>query len=219
MRVSQEELAQELGVSRPTLVAIEKGERDLTVTELKTLSRLFDIPLETLLDDELTTPDKMAARDFSEQSFQKFLNLILQCIKYGADDDGRITKTKLAKLVYLCDFANYYQRLTPISGLQYHKLAQGPVAIEFFDILDTQESICVEKRDKAIMVSLLEQPDDSLLSKEEQRLVQAICKKWKMASTSAIVEFTHQQIPWKVCKNREVIPYSLINNEAPDHVY
>lgn len=217
--VSQEELAKELGMSRPTLVAVEKGERDLTVTELKTLAKLFDIPLEILLDDTLVPYEKVAARDFGEKAFQKFLHLVLLCIKYGADDDGKITKTKLAKLVYLSDFASYYKFLKPISGLQYHKLAQGPVAIEFFDILDTNESICVEKKDKAIMVSLLEQPDDGLLDKGELAVVRAVCKKWRKASTNAIVEFTHQQIPWKVCRDREVIPYALINNESPENVY
>lgn len=219
MGVSQEELAHELGMSRPTLIAVEKGTRDLTVTELKTLAKLFDIPLEILLDDELTTFDKVAARNFSEMSYEKFLSLVLQCIKYGADDDGKITKTKLAKLVYLCDFANYYKHLTPISGLEYHKLAQGPVAIEFFDILDTNESVCVEKKDKAVMISLLEQPDDALLNKEELAVVRAVCRKWRKASTNAIVEFTHSQIPWKVCRDREVIPYALINNEDPKNVY
>ena len=217
--LSQKELSRKLGISRPTLISIEKGGRDITLTELKKISEIFDIPIEIILDEELGTSAKINARNFSKKSFQKFHNLILQCIKYGADEDGKITKTKLAKLVYLCDFASYYKFLNPISGFEYRRLDQGPVAIEFFDIIDSNESICVEKKDKAMMVSLIEQPDDKVLNAEEHKLVQAICKKWKKVNTQEIVDFTHHQIPWAMCKERDVIPYELINMESPENVY
>ncbi len=218
-KLSQEELSKKLGISRPTLASIEKGERDITLTELNKLSEIFDIPVSIILDEELKTSQKIDSSKFSEKALQKFHNLILQCIKYGADEDGRITKTKLAKLVYLCDFASYYKFLYPISGFKYHRLAQGPVAIQFFDILDADESIRMEEKGKAIMVSLLEQPADNILNSEEQKLVQSVCKKWKKANTCEIVAFTHQQMPWAMCKEGEVIPYELINNEAPENVY
>ncbi len=218
--LSQESLSKGLGISRPTLIAIEKGERDITLTELKKVSEIFDIPIEIILDEELRISTKVDSQKFSERAFQKFHNLILQCIKYGADDkDGRITKTKLAKLVYLCDFANYYQFLKPISGFEYRRLNQGPVAIEFFDIIDEDESVNVEKSGKAIMISLVEQPDDTILEVEEQKLIRSVCKKWKKANTKEIVDFTHRQIPWAMCKKRDVIPYELINMESPENVY
>ena len=217
--LSQEELSKKLGISRPTLVSVEKGERDITLSELKKISEIFDIPVEIIMDEEMSVADKVDSQKFSERAFKKFHNLILQCIKYGSGNDGKITKTKLAKLVYLCDFASYYKTLNPISGFEYRRLAQGPVAIEFFDLIETDESICVEKKEKALMISLVEQPDDTVMSRTELNLIQEICKKWKNASTQDIVDFTHKQIPWKVCKDREVIPYTLINNEAPENVY
>lgn len=216
---SQEELSKKLGISRPTLISIEKGERDITLTELKVISETFDIPIEIILDEELSTSEKVDLRNFSVKSFNKFHNLILQCIKYGSAEDGKITKTKLAKLVYLCDFASYYQSLKPISGFEYRRLAQGPVAIEFFDIIDSDQSVKAEESRGAIMISLVEQPSDSLLDKKELALVKEVCSKWQRASTQEIVEFTHKQLPWKICKDREVIPYTLINNEEPENVY
>lgn len=217
--VSQEELAQALGISRPTLVAIEKGKADITLTQLKKLAEFFDIPVEIIMDEEMKDSQKVEMQEHSKKSFQRFLNLILECIKHGADDDGKITKTKLAKLVYLCDFASYYKFLKPISGFEYKRLQLGPVPIEFFDIIDTSEAIGVEKSDKAMMISLAEQPDDSVFSKEELELIKEICKKWKPAKTQEIVDFTHKQTPWAICREREVIPYELINNEAPEDVY
>lgn len=217
--LSQDELSKKLGISRPTLISIEKGERDITLMELKKISEIFDIPMEIIIDEELGTSAKIHARNFSKKSFQKFHNLILQCIKYGADEDGKITKTKLAKLVYLCDFASYYKFLNPISGFEYHKLPQGPVAIEFFDIMEDNESVRVETNGKANMVSLVEQPDDSVFTKQEQELIKVVCRKWKKAKTHEVVDFTHNQMPWKACRDREVIPYTLINNEEPENVY
>ncbi len=216
---SQERLAKEMGISRPTLIAIEKGKRDITFRELKEISRIFDIPIQIILDKDSSLEEKISSQSFTKQAFQKFQNLVLQCIKYGADEDGKITKTKLAKLVYLCDFASYYKLLKPISGFEYRKLAQGPVAIQFFDIVDENESICVESKGRSMMISLNEQPTKGVLDENEEKIVKSVCSKWKGKYTKEIVDFTHNQIPWKVCKDGEVIPYTLINSEDPENVY
>ncbi len=216
---SQDELAKKLGISRPTLISIEKGKRDITLGELKRISEIFDIPLEIIIDKDFSIKEKLDSQSFTKKTFNKFQNLILQCIKYGADEDDKITKTKLAKLVYLCDFANYYKFLKPISGFKYHKLARGPVAIQFFDIIDEDESICVESKGRSMMISLNEQPAKGILNKNEEEIVKSVCSKWKGKNTKEIVDFTHNQIPWKVCKDGEPIPYTLINSEAPDNVY
>jgi len=217
--LTQASLAAQMGISRQTLIHIEKGTREISLSELKKFSEIFDIPTEIILDEEFSVSTKASFQKFSQKTFQKFHNLVLQCIKYGAASDGKITKTKLAKLVYLCDFASYYNFLKPISGLEYKKLAQGPVAIQFFDIIDNDESICIEIKGKAIMVSLNEAPQNSLLNSEEQKIIKKICNKWKNANTQEIVEFTHKQTPWKICRDGEAIPYTLINSEAPENVY
>ena len=219
-KLSQEELAKKIGISRPTLIAVEKGERDITYSELKKMSKIFDIPMEIILDDELSADKKVDCQNYSKKSLKRFRNLVLQCIKYGSDDkDLKITKTKLAKLVYLCDFANYHKFLTPISGFEYRKLAQGPVPIQFFDIIDSEESICVVSSGRAMMISLNEEPEESVLSADEEKIIKAVCKKWKSAKTQEVVDFTHKQLPWSMCKEGEVIPYELINMEEPTNVY
>ena len=47
--ISQEKLAEEIGISRPTYLQIEKGERELTVTEAQKLSGIFGMTLEDFL--------------------------------------------------------------------------------------------------------------------------------------------------------------------------
>lgn len=218
-KLSQSELAKKMEISRPTLIAIEKGTRDITISELKKFSKIFDVPVNIMLDEELKMSEKIDAQNAHRKSLKKFHNLVLKCIKYGAADDGKITKTKLAKLVYLCDFASYYKHLAPISGFEYYRLEQGPVAIEFFDLIDTDESICVESKGRAMMISLTENPSEAVLNSNEEAIVKSVCSEWKKASTKDIVDFTHHQLPWATSKEGEVIPYELINMEDPQNVY
>ena len=47
--LTQEFLAAKIGVSRPTYMQIEQGERDLTITEAQKLAELFAIPFDIFL--------------------------------------------------------------------------------------------------------------------------------------------------------------------------
>ena len=54
-KLTQEYLASKLGVSRPTYVQIEQGERDITINEAKTLANFFEIPFNNFLAEQETT--------------------------------------------------------------------------------------------------------------------------------------------------------------------
>ncbi|MBU4368301.1 helix-turn-helix domain-containing protein, partial [Patescibacteria group bacterium] len=47
--LTQEFLASEIGISRPTYVQIERGERDLTITEAQKMAAIFGMSLNDLL--------------------------------------------------------------------------------------------------------------------------------------------------------------------------
>lgn len=145
---------------------------------------------------------------------------MLACIKYGADKDGKITKTKLAKLMYLSDFAYFAENGVSITNATYLKLSQGPVPIEYFacvKMLNETQKIQIEKKGKSEMVSGI--PTDEVLKfdADEKELIQKVCKKWQGKDTKTIVEFTHKQLPWSISFEGQEVPYSLIIQE--DHVY
>jgi len=156
-------------------------------------------------------------------STEKYKQMILNAVKYGADSDGRITKTKLAKLVYLSDFIWYYLKSSPMSGMIYVKLPHGPVSDVYFRALDELEedgTIMREIRGKAFLYSLVEKEVSvNKLVVEEVNLIKKIGSTWRHKSTDDIVNFTHQQLPWQICKFGEVIPYGLIMQEEPENVY
>ena len=156
----------------------------------------------------------------------RYKEIIRRFIKYaGADGDGRIPKTKLAKLLYLLDFSWYYDNLDSVSGLQYRRIAQGPVPDEFFRVIDEMydaEEIDIKVRGKAMMISLNEELDpvnNNLLSEAQDKRLREIAAQWKTANTQTIVDYTHSQLPWSYCGPSELIPYDAIIQEDPDHVY
>lgn len=213
--LTQEEAADAINVSRPTYVLIENGRRELTLSELNKLASAFNISVGELLYDVA----QIQTNDFG---FAKYKEMILNSIKYGADSDGKITKTKLAKLVYLADFAWFYENLESMSGLQYRRIPQGPVPDAYFRAIEelyADESISIECKGKAFLVESLEAPTAEELSRSELDLIKKISTAWRGKKTEAIVDFTHNQLPWKICRPGEIIPYELITQEDPGHVY
>ena len=58
-----------------------------------------------------------------------------------------------------------------------------------------------------------------LLSKKEKDFIAKIAKKWKDKNTREIVDFTHSQLPYKLCEDGAHIAYELITQEDPEYVY
>jgi transcriptional regulator with XRE-family HTH domain len=212
-RFSQVFVAERLHISRSSYMAVEKGTRELTLEEAKGLVQLFGITFEDL--------SRMVA-----PNYDKYKQMILAYLRaFTEPHDGKVPKTKLAKLLYLADFAWYYNTLESMSGAQYLRREFGPVPDDYFRAIEELEltgKINIERKGDATLVSLAEgarKPDESLLSPNELELIAAITEKWKDKKTSEIVEFTHQQLPYKLCAQDEVIPYELITQEDPGYVY
>jgi len=160
-----------------------------------------------------------------EASMEKYKQMILNAIAFGADEhDQKITKTKLAKLVYLADFTWYYNHLVPMSGMSYKRLPQGPVPDVYFRAIDElieDGALCLEERGRAFMLSMAESGSapSNQLSAKEVAMISGIGNAWQGKQTQEIVNFTHEQLPWQICREGEVIPYGLITQEDPEKVY
>ena len=208
--LTQEEVAKKLGISRGRWILVEKGERDLSTEELEILAALFGIDV----------------ADFFEEipNVKKFKQMYFACLKFAANEHGNVPKTKLAKLLYLADFTNFFKSLEPMSGVKYRRLDYGPVADIFFSITDDlleggKINIEIIDRGAQMISSRTKEEDTSELSEAELSQIKEICELWKDKPTQEIVNFTHEQKPWKMCRDGEYIPYSLIIQEDPDHVY
>ena len=204
--LTQEQIADVLCVSRATYISVAKGNRDLTTGELEKLSAYFNVPIAEFFDQP--------------RNNEKFKQMYFYILRFFRDG---IPKTKLAKLLYLADFSYYYDNLVSMSGVRYVRREYGPVADIFFELTDDlyeKGKINIKPLDYALIInSTTIEQDDGLLSDGEKDLLDRICSYWEDKRTSEIVNFTHEQKPWKMCRDGEYIPYSLIIQEDPNHVY
>lgn len=206
LNLPQVEVAKVLGMGRLTYASIEAGDRPPTINELQILSEILQISIDDLL--ELNTSKE-------EINLVKYRQMCLSCIKAGGDiSDGKITKTKLAKLLYLVDFTWFKSKRESMSGMQYYKLPLGPVAKPFFRMIDEMFDagmITIEAKGPALMISINEQPSADGLSPEEVEHINFVCRKSKDRDTQAIVELTHNQAPWAQTDFNDPIPYELVD--------
>jgi len=203
--LTQQNIADIIGVTRATYNKVEKGTRELTTGELEKLSLHFGIPVADFFDQP--------------RSIEKFEQMYFYIL--GHFNNG-VPKTKLAKLLYLVDFSNFYENLESMSGVRYRRRVYGPVADVFFEVTDDlheRGKIDIESAGDALMIRSTSKQEAYLLSADDISLIDKIVDYWKNKRTAEIVNFTHEQKPWKSCREGEYIPYSLIIQEEPNHVY
>ena len=203
--MTQEAIAAALNINRQTYLQVEQGRRSLSLQELEILAGVFGIPIA----DFFTQPIDM----------QKFEQMYLYILKKL----GSVTKTKLAKLLYLADFGNFYETLEPISGVRYVCRTYGPVPDVFFELTDElfdMGRISITPQEDALIIRATSSEfSTDALSAEELDFIDEIVDLWRNKRTQEIVNFTHEQKPWRASRNGEYIPYELIIQEDPDHVY
>lgn len=205
--MTQAEMAELLGMSRPTYIDIEKGSRELKVSELSKVASTIGIQESELLGGK-------------KHNYEKFAQMMLYILsKY----ENGIPKTKLAKLLYLADFSCFYLNLEPMSNVSYIRRDYGPVADVFFETLDNlfeTGKIDIEPAGRAMLVKRATyEKSDSLITDSDKKLLDKIDAYWHNRNTSEIVNFTHNQRPWAAYLDGEVIDYPIINAEDPDNVY
>lgn len=215
-KINQQALADLLWITRQTYSKLENGQIDPTLWQAVKISEFLWVDVDTLLPSDVKTISK------KDTDWEKYKQIIKNFIKYWSDSDWKITKTKLAKLCYLLDFAWYYINLDSITWLEYRRIKQWPVPDAYFtaiEELQDEESIAIEIKNKANMIENIEQPKCDKLSDDEMELLKKIATKWKNKDTQEIVNFTHNQLPWMLCSDREIIPYDLITQEEQENVY
>lgn len=218
--LSQAEVAEAMGIkSRTTIVAIENGVRELTAEELGKLADYLGVEITSLLNYEI--PD-----------FNKYREMLTETLRrYEYYSGHPAPKTLLAKLIYLVDFAWFYNELKPMSGMKYRRDQYGPVPDQFFKTVDD----LVESGDLRLDIQQipgrrsatqsLSLNDDlrnlpnQYLSEKELSLIDKVVRKWQKTNVDEIVDFTHHQLPWQVTRPNEFIPYELITQEEPNNVY
>lgn len=111
--ISQEQIAEDIGVSRPTYLQIEKGQRELTVTEAQKLAGIFGMSLEDFLggkEPQVSLPELPSKQkaveenndmriNIPQENMEKFREILLYLLqKIGAKPN--VGETVIYKILF-----------------------------------------------------------------------------------------------------------------------
>jgi len=117
--LTMDQMADIIDTTRQTYSRIERGESDLSLGQAVRLTQHFDMNIDQFIATDVTSE----IIEPTTLDRNKYGQIIQQFIKQGTEYN-KITKTKLAKLCYLLDFAWYYEHGESITGLQYRRIQQ-----------------------------------------------------------------------------------------------
>jgi transcriptional regulator with XRE-family HTH domain len=216
-KISQDTLAKRLGISRPTLIAIEKGERELKVSELCKLAEIFEASPESILKGEI--PAKNQSDDMlvtiPQKNLTKFKEVLLYILeKIGAKPN--VGQTVLYKLLYFIDFDYFEEYQEQLIGATYIKNHYGPTPIEFAKIVEEMKRTDQIEEVKSKFFSFdmkkyipRKHADLSKFSAQERQTIDEVLRKYSNKTASELSKLSHKDVPWAASEMGEEIDYQL----------
>jgi len=162
------------------------------------------------------------AKATSEQKLKE----LIKYISAKCADDVNFGKTKLNKILFLCDFLYYKKHQKSISEHEYVRLPFGPVPNDFQRILTNMMGI-----DIGIAISqsgiydqekifALKKPDLSIFESDMiahvDSIIELVCGNKSLTATQ-LSEVTHKTMGWIVTPTSKKIPYQSIYVKNKKH--
>ncbi|MFH1769804.1 MAG: type II toxin-antitoxin system antitoxin SocA domain-containing protein [Parcubacteria group bacterium] len=229
--LSQEYLALELGISRPTLVQIERGERDLTINEARKIADVFAMRFEDFIAGKTSKVPKreviiekgksrLKQVDLKIRVTSKNLDKFKQILLYILGKIGgkpNVGETVLHKLLYFIDF-DYYEKFEEnLMGATYIKNHHGPTSVELGPIIkdmqadkeiETVNSKYFKYEQKKYLP--LKRPDLGRLTAREVEHIDDVLARLSDKNAKEIENYSHGDIPWKTAERGEPLSYESV---------
>jgi len=233
--ISQERLAEKLGISRPAISQIENGERKICAEELQKLAEIFNMSIDSFLNLEkepvVIVQDVKASYNTKSQirinvpqkNLEKFKEIVLYILnKVGSKPN--IGETVIYKLLYFIDFDYYEKYEEQLIGATYIKNRYGPTPLEFKKIV---EKMIKEKELEKVESRYFEYPQTkylplrkpnlSKLKATEIELVDEVLNKLSDMNANQISEYSHNDVPWLTTEENKAIEYESVFYRTPPY--
>jgi transcriptional regulator with XRE-family HTH domain len=226
--MSQQRLADLLGISRPIISQIENGERKTCTDELIKLSKAFNVSIESLLN--LKTEPEVVLQETKkkkkkkplfrinvpEKNLEKFKEVLLYILnKVGSKPN--IGEAVIYKLLYFIDFDFYERYEEQLIGATYIKNNYGPTPIEFKKIVDKMiENKEIEKVESKYFnypqtkYLPLRKPDLTQLKASEIQMIDDVLSKLSDMNAAQISDYSHNDVPWLTTEEEGIIEYEKV---------
>lgn len=147
---------------------------------------------------------------FTLPNFEKFSNMVLFFVKSAS------FKTRLNKLLFYADFANYKYYGKSISGSEYAAIQMGPVPDQYdfkFSLLANEQIISLElgtiKDNEVEKFNAQSRFNKDLFKSTEIDIMGYVLNHFKFKKTSEIIKLSHNELAWKNNKTgKKLINYS-----------
>ena len=223
--ISQQKLADLLGVARPTISQIENEERKVSTDELIKLSEIFNLSVESLLNlkkepEVVLKESKKRKRgkpqiriNVPQKNLDKFKEVFLYILnKVGSKPN--IGETVIYKLLYFIDFNFYEKHEEQLIGATYIKNRYGPTPIEFKKITD---KMIKEEEIEKVESKYFEYPQTkylplrkanlSNLKANEIEVIDDVLNRLSDMTAAQISRYSHNDVPWLTTEDGETIEY------------
>lgn len=231
--LTQEFLASELGISRPTYFQIEQGERDMTIKEAKKLAEIFDVSFENFLqgkDFRVVVKIKKSKRavkqekpeiriSVPQEKVDKFKQILLYILK-KIGGKPNVGMTVLYKILYFIDFDYYEKFEDQLMGLVYLKNHYGPTPLLFEKLVESMVKdgeVEIVKNSKfyqypqtKYLVNPAIEPDLSILNGQEKEHIDQELQRLSDLTAADLTELSHKDVPWISAENGKLLDYESV---------
>jgi len=232
--LSQERVAEILGITRSAVSEIERGTRKISADEIVKLAEAFNVSTDYILGlaerarvhlgkSERETRHVGLRISVPQQNVDKFREVLLYILgKVGAKPN--IGETVIYKLLYFIDFDYYEKYEEQLIGATYQKNHFGPTPLEFGTLveqmIDRKEIVrhVVDYHgypQKRYMP--LRGPDLSVLSGRELELVNEVLDRLSDMGARQISGYSHDDIPWLTADDGDIIQYEAVFYRTPKY--
>ena len=234
--ISQAFVASKIGVSRASYIEIEKGTKELTLSQANTIANIFNITLSDLIAGKKNVEAQVSLKkdvylkkeeqgiriDVPQKNLKKFKEVLLYVLeKVGSKPN--VGMTVLYKLLYFIDFDYYEKFEEQLIGATYIKNHFGPTPVEFKKIVENME----EKGELETVKSKYFQHEQtkylprrqskiSVLNAQEIKHIDEVLSRLSDKTASEISAYSHMDIPWIGTKENQIIKYESVFYRTPE---
>lgn len=209
--VSQEDLARRLGISRPTLISLEKGDRALKIEERAKIQEIFGLIREN--EEDMKSDVRI---DIPQKKLDKFKQVLLYILeKVGGK--ANIGLTVLYKLLYFIDFDYYEKYEEQLMGLTYIKNHHGPTPKEFVKVVEEMKKAGEIEEVKSQYFKYEQRKflprvssDLSKLNGRELEMIDSVLARLSDKSATELSQYSHGDVPWITHEENEPISYESV---------
>ena len=234
--LTQEFLASKIGVSRPTYMQIEQGERDLTITEAEKLASIFGIPFEDFRrgkDSSITAEikkDKTKSKtkkqeiriSVPQKNLKKFKEVLLYVLSIVGGKPN-VGEAVIYKLLYFIDFDFYEKFEEQLVGATYIKNHYGPTPVEFKAIVDDMirkgEIVKVKGKYFTHMQTKylpVRNPDlTKLKDARELHHIDEVIARLSDKNAVELSDYSHEDVPWIIAEENQPLDYEAVFYRTP----